>query len=577
MYEDLNYTKIKKTQKLLDKLYKAEYGETAYSFDGTLYPELLENDPKAVPFTVDRNSVAYENGVLVPANTPIYRNVDGRMGIWCEDACTNLFSANNSVAFETAETLTLAEGYYIVSIDKGTGKLVLSGDAEGECVAGSIPLTFQIGADGGEVTFTPVDGTPELCQLLKYSNEYTYKQTWQIGGTPRAKGGIEMDIDPLPAEWGMGFWFKPRWGINSNEDKNLSRNYRIFFTIQPDVTWDSNNHLQIIRWFGQNRVQLNYLCKGTNYYASNDLRWDAGDIIGVYIHFKAGKGYEYYMSKNGIVKCKNYKNPELPAIPNDFTKIRLGSSRFNSAANATFFDFRLDRENPDPNAFFGTKVVGEPLLLINFDDGMATDYTVAYQEMKARGLKGTSYIITGTVGTSYGGTRLTWAQIKEMYDSGVWDCQCHTNTHGDLTLKTAEEIKTEMETVNSMFTENGLPAPRHLSYPFGAYNQLVVDVVSQYRDTARTTIGTHENTYAVNPYEICCKGMKLDTDAGLEETKQMIDTAIQNNQILSLLYHAIEGADVVANFKKLLDYIVQTGIKTVTISELYEILKAGRY
>jgi len=71
------------------------------------------------------------------------------------------------------------------------------------------------------------------------------------------------------------------------------------------------------------------------------------------------------------------------------------------------------------------KVNGTPRIVFTFDDGTITDYTTAYPMMKARGVRGTSYIITSKVGNI---GVMSWEQIIEMYKDG-WDIQCHTHTH----------------------------------------------------------------------------------------------------------------------------------------------------
>jgi PKD repeat protein/peptidoglycan/xylan/chitin deacetylase (PgdA/CDA1 family) len=54
---------------------------------------------------------------------------------------------------------------------------------------------------------------------------------------------------------------------------------------------------------------------------------------------------------------------------------------------------------------------GRAMVVISFDDGWVTDYTVAYPMFQERGLKGTSYLTTGAMGQD---GRLTWDMIDEM-------------------------------------------------------------------------------------------------------------------------------------------------------------------
>ncbi len=53
------------------------------------------------------------------------------------------------------------------------------------------------------------------------------------------------------------------------------------------------------------------------------------------------------------------------------------------------------------------------VVVISFDDGWISDYTVAWPMFKSRGLAGTSYIVGNTV-NSNDPNRLTWAMVAEM-------------------------------------------------------------------------------------------------------------------------------------------------------------------
>lgn len=61
----------------------------------------------------------------------------------------------------------------------------------------------------------------------------------------------------------------------------------------------------------------------------------------------------------------------------------------------------------------GTPVPTKPVVL-TFDDGYADTYSIVYPTLKKYGFAGTVFINAGDVGT-----RLTWAQIKEMHNNGI--------------------------------------------------------------------------------------------------------------------------------------------------------------
>jgi peptidoglycan/xylan/chitin deacetylase (PgdA/CDA1 family) len=80
---------------------------------------------------------------------------------------------------------------------------------------------------------------------------------------------------------------------------------------------------------------------------------------------------------------------------------------------------------------------GKPLppkpVIISFDDGYLGVYEHAFPTLKKLGLKATSFIVVGSVGsrtTAY--PHFDWAQAREMRDSGVFDIESHTNSHAKL-------------------------------------------------------------------------------------------------------------------------------------------------
>jgi len=61
--------------------------------------------------------------------------------------------------------------------------------------------------------------------------------------------------------------------------------------------------------------------------------------------------------------------------------------------------------------YWSTATAGKATVVVSFDDAYSTDYTAVYPLFKARGLKGTSYIVTSFIGQS---GQLTWDQIALM-------------------------------------------------------------------------------------------------------------------------------------------------------------------
>jgi peptidoglycan/xylan/chitin deacetylase (PgdA/CDA1 family) len=61
-------------------------------------------------------------------------------------------------------------------------------------------------------------------------------------------------------------------------------------------------------------------------------------------------------------------------------------------------------------------VQGQSAVVITFDDGFASCYSIAFEYMRTKGVRGTSYIITGRVGKE---GYMTVSNLAELYGAGI--------------------------------------------------------------------------------------------------------------------------------------------------------------
>lgn len=123
--------------------------------------------------------------------------------------------------------------------------------------------------------------------------------------------------------------------------------------------------------------------------------------------------------------------------------------------------------------------LGRPLppkpVIITFDDGYRDVYTNAFPLLQKYGFTATIYVITDFVDrelTPY----LTWSQIEEMYAAGM-EFGAHSRDHPDLRHKSYDFLVWQILGPKQTL-EAHLPAPvRTFSYPSGAYDQHVIDVL----------------------------------------------------------------------------------------------------
>lgn len=220
----------------------------------------------------------------------------------------------------------------------------------------------------------------------------------------------------------------------------------------------------------------------------------------------------------------------------------------------------------------------KPILAITFDDGFKTDLDVAYPILRARGVRGTSYIIGSRPGTDP--RYMTWEEIKQLKYDG-WGIECHTYDHIRLADATDQEIHEQMQLNNQAFLANGLPTPRHHALPYGSgsLDSRVYNIIMQYRKTCRK-IGSYSdpfNTYSgINFATLNAQTSDIrDNNVSLIETrKAQIDQLVEDRGIgIWFSHEMVEGAGDYESepeyWTEIIDYALEKDVQFVTIEELY--------
>ena len=224
---------------------------------------------------------------------------------------------------------------------------------------------------------------------------------------------------------------------------------------------------------------------------------------------------------------------------------------------------------------------GRAYVAFTFDDGYSSDYYLAYGILKKYGIHGTSYIIPMYQDENVPYT-LTWDEIREMRSYG-WDFGCHTYAHSDLTKLSAEQIRESMEKVNESFERQGLSAPVIGAYPFGRYNESVVEAVKPYRLQERKAYYETKlvDLNDVNPYEIDSVSADMRSEKRLFLHEAAVDEACRQGKALVFRCHCLykESVNDMGEwpvqtdsrlFERLVRYCVGRGCKFITMTQLME-------
>lgn len=222
----------------------------------------------------------------------------------------------------------------------------------------------------------------------------------------------------------------------------------------------------------------------------------------------------------------------------------------------------------------------EPLIMIEFDDGTGTDLTIAYPYLKSKGLVATFMVIAGKVGDpATGGGRYEgqWADYKNAIADG-FDVQCHTYDHVRVTQMTKQQLIDNMLAVNAAFIANGLSAPDFHASPNWDTDDYSISILRQYRKAVIRDKGyNYWETVAFDRF----KALPSDcySDERQIELYAQIDKIKNESLIGVVVNHRITDTPTDEYLSRTdlwydwIDYIAASGIRTVTYSDLYQIIR----
>lgn len=289
---------------------------------------------------------------------------------------------------------------------------------------------------------------------------------------------------------------------------------------------------------------------------------------------------------NHLVAVIAADNPYNRVFKSGWNYIALNNAMFDAGGTATRDDFdkitgfRITLTSGGGEGLFvivdSVFLVDEPNIVapaitITFDDGYATDHTVASRIMSRYGFRGTSYVITDAVGIA---GRLTLDQLRALYDMG-WDISNHTASHLYSNEVSEEDWVASMEAGYDWLVDNGFGRTAcHLSYPGGQNTRSIERMVAKHHKTGRLNkrFSTgNESIPASNMYALQC----INGADTLTTVKNAITLAANYGQWLILMFHEVSdssgtsGVCTVAHFTEVIEHIAATsGVQVLTMSEM---------
>ncbi|MFN3361939.1 MAG: polysaccharide deacetylase family protein, partial [Pseudanabaenaceae cyanobacterium] len=139
-----------------------------------------------------------------------------------------------------------------------------------------------------------------------------------------------------------------------------------------------------------------------------------------------------------------------------------------------------------------------------FDDNYRGQYLYAFPLLKQYKFPAVWSVHTGFVGSPQGKPKATWAELKEMADSGLVTVASHTVTHRNLADLPAAEIDRELvESKKILEAKLGRPI-KYFTYPEGTYTEAIKEQVARagYRAALSMSLDPYYETSATESEDV---------------------------------------------------------------------------
>ena len=255
-----------------------------------------------------------------------------------------------------------------------------------------------------------------------------------------------------------------------------------------------------------------------------------------------------------------------PSWANPIRQLRV---KFNTAAAA--HEYSIDA--------FSSNVVAQPAVVLEFDDGLTTQYVEGFSYLQQHKVRGTMFVISDLIdGLNF----CTQAQILDMYSAG-WTIGNHTDTTDALDTMSEAEQELAIRTCDNVLSTMGIGECRmHVAYPGGAHNDDTLTAMANLGFYTGRTVHTstkEEKLPMEYPHHLYVIGSTSPT-VSLATAQGWIDL-IKTRQIAGIIFvHGLSAAPAggewyIDRFQALVDYCIAQGVPIITMHDLHRLRSAA--
>ena len=212
-----------------------------------------------------------------------------------------------------------------------------------------------------------------------------------------------------------------------------------------------------------------------------------------------------------------------------------------------------------------------PPTMIMFDDGSESVYTEAFPALTARGIAGSFFVVTDSIGTD---GYVTWEQLEEMQAAG-WTIGNHTNNHIDLVESSRSDAIAAVADGAEALSDRGFNGSTYLAAPYNSMDDRVESYIADLVTLIRIggdSDGISENILASDNNKLRARSI-LRGDSPEEVFVNDYAYNIERDWAVCLNFHNLGYSDdddyfyTMENFETLLDMLIEDGASFYTVDQ----------
>ena len=189
---------------------------------------------------------------------------------------------------------------------------------------------------------------------------------------------------------------------------------------------------------------------------------------------------------------------------------------------------------------------GKKYIIITFDDGNDSDYSIAYPILKKYGFVATYFVTVGRIGTH---GYLDWDQLKEMIDGGM-SIQSHSLNHLFLSDLSEDNLHKEL-TESKRILEDKLSLPVHfISLPGGFCSRQALKAAEEAGYMGVATSGPGLNVLGRGKKKfISFRRFVITSKTGIDRFQKIVHGQLLSNAESHVIYQLKSSAQSVLGSK----------------------------